>query len=41
MITGVADIAREVDEGAFDAFGEAEMWERAQGKGEEKKEEEV
>ena len=25
VITGVADIAREVDEGAFDAFGEAEM----------------
>ena len=39
VITGVADIAREVDEGAFDAFGEAEKWEKAQGKREEKKEE--
>ena len=36
VITGIADIAREVDEGAFDAFGEAEKWERAQGKGKEK-----
>ena len=36
VITGVADIAREVDERAFDAFGEAEKWEKAQGKGEEK-----
>ena len=34
VITGIADIAREVDGGAFDAFGEAEMWERAQGRGE-------
>lgn len=38
LITGVADIAREVDEGACDAFGEAEMLERAQGKGEEREE---
>ena len=38
VITGIADIAREVDERAFDAFGEAEKWERAQGKGEEKEE---
>lgn len=33
MITGIADIAREVDERAFDAFGESELWEKAQGKG--------
>ena len=38
VITGIADIAREVDERAFDAFGEAEKWEKAQGKGEEKEE---
>lgn len=30
IITGVADIAREVDENAFDAFGEAEKWEKSQ-----------
>lgn len=35
VIIGIADIAREVDEGALDAFGEAEMWEKAQEKGEE------
>ncbi|KAK4695369.1 hypothetical protein P7C71_g2373, partial [Lecanoromycetidae sp. Uapishka_2] len=30
MITGIADISREVDETAFDAFGEAEAWETSQ-----------
>ena len=30
MITRVADIASEVYEGAFDAFGKAKKWERAQ-----------
>lgn len=39
VITGVADIAREVYEGAFDALGKAEMWERAQGEGERREEE--
>lgn len=38
MITGVADNAREVYEGAFDALGNAEMWERAQGEGERREE---
>ena len=36
VITGIADIAREVNERAFDAFGEAEKWEKAQGEGKEK-----
>lgn len=30
IITGVADIAREVNEKAFDAFGEAEEWKKSQ-----------
>ena len=30
IITGIADIAREVDEKAFDAFGEAEEWKKSQ-----------
>ena len=30
IITGVADIAREVSEKAFDAFGEAEEWRKSQ-----------
>ena len=30
VITGIADIAREVDENAFDAFGEAEEWKKSQ-----------
>lgn len=30
IITGIADIAREVDENAFDAFGEAEQWGKSQ-----------
>lgn len=30
IITGIADIAREVDEKAFDAFGEAEEWRKSQ-----------
>ena len=30
MITGIADIAREVDDKAFDAFGEKEAWEKSQ-----------
>lgn len=30
MITGIADVAREVDEKAFDAFGEAEAWKESQ-----------
>lgn len=30
VITGVADIAREVDEKAFDAFGETEEWKKSQ-----------
>ena len=38
VITGVADIAREVYEGAFAALGKAEMWERAQVKGEKSEE---
>ena len=29
IITGVADIAREVDEKAFDAFGEADEWKKS------------
>ena len=33
VITGVADIAREVYERPFDTLGKAEMRERAQGKG--------
>jgi len=36
MITGVADISREVDEKAFDAFGEAEKWDESQGPKQEK-----
>ena len=38
VLTGVADIGREVYEGAFDALGKAEMWERAQVKGGKSKE---
>lgn len=30
VITGIADISREVDENAFDVFGEAEEWKKAQ-----------
>ena len=32
IITGIADISREVDEKAFDAFGEAEQWKETQKK---------
>jgi len=32
MITGIADISREVDEKAYDAFGEAEEWKQSQEK---------
>ena len=38
VITGVADIAREVYERAFAALGKAEIWERAQVKGEKSEE---
>lgn len=31
IITGVADISREVDEKAFDTFGEADEWKKSQG----------
>lgn len=37
MITGIADIAREVDEKAFNAFGEAEAWKESQNLGNESK----
>lgn len=30
LITGIADIAREVDDKAFDAFGEADEWRKSQ-----------
>ena len=36
IITGIADISREVDEKAFDAFGEAELWKESQDNEDEK-----